>query len=245
MISDDLRKLAEFIPKGSIVILHVGLRGLYDNSDGYSHQALTFLDDIRTHIAPTEIYVPTFTYDFTKSKIFDVQDSPAVVGRFSDEIRRSFASCGKRSLDPIFSIVETENVRSIDSNLVTNAFEGNSIWHYLDGIRHYILNINIPESIISTQLHHLEYTQHVPYRHNKIFEGEVIDLFKKKFDIKYEYFVRDLNKDLKWNRKKIADLARCSGGLIETGTIRSFDWQVLKTALLRELSQDINYLVRK
>ena len=83
MISNEIRHLAESIPKQSVVVLHVGLKGLYDNSKGYEHDALTFLDDIRTQLEPREIYVPTFTYAFTKTKVFDVRSSLAEVGRFS------------------------------------------------------------------------------------------------------------------------------------------------------------------
>jgi aminoglycoside 3-N-acetyltransferase len=175
MITNELRHLADLIQKNSVVVLHVGLSGLYDSSKSYKNQALTLLDEIRAQLAPKEIYVPTFTYNFTKSKIFDVRSTPAEVGRFSEEIRSDPVLGIKRSLDPVFSIVETEVGSLGENGLISNAFGEKSIWHYLDETYHYILNINLPTSIVSTQLHHFEYINHVPYRYKKTFDGDVVD----------------------------------------------------------------------
>ena len=44
MISNEIRHLAESIPKQSVVVLHVGLKGLYDNSKGYQLYANWLVD---------------------------------------------------------------------------------------------------------------------------------------------------------------------------------------------------------
>ena len=245
MISNEILYLANSIPKQSIIVLHIGMRGLYNNNNNnnYGYFALKLLDQIRKILEPKEIYVPTFTYSFTKSGIFDVRATPAEVGRFSEEIRKNPELVVKRSLDPVFSVIETERDDPEDKQIITNAFGENSIWARLDNENHYILNINLTSSIISTQLHHFEYNNNIPYRYLKTFEGEIVDQNGENHHINYDYFVRDLSNDIEWNRKKIADLARSHGGLVETSIIRSFDWQILKRALINEISSNPNFLI--
>lgn len=243
MISSDIRYLAESIPKQSVVVLHIGLKGLYENSKGYEYDALTILDEIRTQLEPRAIYVPTFTYTFPKTKVFDVRNSLAEVGRFSEEIRRSSELGSKRNLDPVFSVIETESDTPKGHKLITNAFGESSIWQSLDNESHYILNVNLPTSIIATQLHYLEYTNNVPYRYLKTFEGNVVDHNGEDHNVNYDYFVRDLSKDTQWNRDKIAGLARSHGAVVETSKVRSFDWQSLKKLLINEMKNDLTYLI--
>jgi len=243
MISSEIRHLAESIPKQSVVVLHVGLKGLYENSKGYEHDALTILDEIRNLLEPRAIYVPTFTYTFTKNKVFDVRNSLAEVGRFSEEIRRRPELGGKRNLDPVFSVIDTESDTPKDNKLIANAFGDSSIWQSLDHERHYILNLNLPTSIVATQLHHLEYTNNVPYRYLKKIEGHIVDHNGEIHNINYDYFVRDLSKNINWNRDKIASLARSHGAVFETSKVRAFDWQSLKKLLVNEMKSDLTYLI--
>ena len=66
------------------------------------------------------------------------------------------------------------------SNIITKAYGNESIWYYLDNKEHYILNINLHEEIISTQLHYLEFIHSVPYRYKKFFNGYLVDWDGKK-----------------------------------------------------------------
>ena len=242
MINSELLELSDNIPKNSILILHVGLKGIYDSSRDFSYQASNLLDEIRKTLSPKEIYIPTFTYNFTQAKLFNVLETTSEVGRFSEEIRKICKSDRNRYLDPVFSVVETE-LRRKTNNVVTDAFGTKSVWHYLDQIEHFILNINLPSQIISTQLHHLEYLYKVPYRYKKIFCGDLFDWDGARQSVQYQYFVRRLDKDYQWNRAKIANTALSHGALIDTGIIRAFDWRILRKTLTHELSNDLYYLV--
>jgi aminoglycoside 3-N-acetyltransferase len=75
---------------------------------------------------------------------------------------------------------------------------------------HIILNINV-DGLIGTYLHFLEFLFKVPYRYKKDFNGQIItnNQIKK---INFEYYVRDLNIDTTWNRKKIIELLQKEGG---------------------------------
>lgn len=79
----------------------------------------------------------------------------------------------------MFSFIETEN-QIQDTNIITKAYGNESIWYYLDNKEHYILNINLHEEIISTQLHYLEFIHSVPYRYKKFFNGNLVDWDGKK-----------------------------------------------------------------
>lgn len=65
------------------------------------------LNMFREIIRPSEIYVPTFSYSFTKTNFFDIKTTPSDTGRFSEEIRLIFQKKRYRTFDPVFSFIET------------------------------------------------------------------------------------------------------------------------------------------
>ena len=243
MIRDSLSGVAKLIPKNSTVIVHARVKNLYGQSCSHSQNSLKLLDDIRQTLSPSEIFVPTFTYSFTKTKIFNVRETPAEVGRFSEEIRKHFAPMLIRTVDPIFSIIETEGKYNNNSEIIVSFFGENSVWRYLDNKAHFILNINLNSPIVSTQLHYLEYTQGVPYRYLKKFDGEVTDWWSERCNLSYQYHVRSLSKNPQWNRGKISQCASEKGALIKCGIVRVFDWVRLKKALNKKLLINKNYLI--
>lgn len=244
MIEHNLKEISNQIPKKSTLVIHIRLKHLSKVFKDYAYWTVKLLDEIRENLHPNEIIVPTFSYEYSKTKSFHIGETPSETGRFSEEIRKYFSSNKKRTIDPIFSTIETEKGSLHNDTICTEAFGNNSIWHYLNDKPHFILNINIPLPIITTQLHYLEYKHHVPYRFMKNFNGEIIDWQNEKREISYQYFVRNHEKYSTWNRKKIAQLAASKGALIQSGPIRAFDWIKLKTALNEELSLNKNYLIQ-
>ena len=92
MIAAYLKSIGKKIPSESKIVLYVKLKGLIHDVDDYNIQADNLLNMIREFLRPSEIYVPTFTYGFTKNFLFDVLDTPSEVGRFSEEIRTIFSA---------------------------------------------------------------------------------------------------------------------------------------------------------
>ena len=243
MIESDLKRVGELIPKGSLIVVHAKVKGLFDYNYGYSFCSLKLLDGIRNFLSPDQIFVPTFTYSFTNTQVLDVKQTPSEVGRFSEEIRRHFIPNQNRTIDPIFSVIETEQKYKAVNSPNLKAFSKESVWHYLHDKPHFILNINLGIPIVSTQLHYLEYEHSVPYRYIKNFKGKIIDWQGSSCNLTYEYFVRDLIRNPQWNRPKISKHVQSKGALLECGAVRVFDWIKLKEVLTKKMSKNKEYLI--
>ena len=245
MIAAYLKNIGNKIPSNSKIVVYVKLKGLIDDGDDYKIQANTLLNMIRDFLQPSEIYVPTFSYSFTKKNFFDVNTTLSEVGRFSEEIRGIFNSKRYRTLDPIFSLVETEKGLFKNHTFNDNSFGPSSIWEYLDQHPHYIVNINLNLPIVSTELHHLEHKIKVPYRHMKNFKGVVRGWDNINSELVYKYYVRDLELNPQWNREKLLTACYKHNLVLECGPIKLFEWNNLSNFLQKKLSYDINYLINK
>jgi len=190
------------------------------------------------------LIVPTYTYSFTKAKIFNRRMSPSEVGRFSEEVRK-ICNINQRSMDPIFSCVDVFNSGIVNNNLSTASFEKNSIFEHWNKINGIVVNFGLNE-IISTQLHHIEFKNNVPYRKNKIFRGHIIDK-NKKFNIEYKFFCRINTKKTFFDRIKILkDLN--SEKLINQKNISNINIMWFRTKdvfnfLSKKIKNDKNYLL--
>ena len=51
--------------------------------NSYKKKSENLLNMFREIIRPSEIYVPTFSYSFTKTNFFDIKTTPSDAGRFS------------------------------------------------------------------------------------------------------------------------------------------------------------------
>ena len=243
MIAAYLKSIGSKIPSDSKIVVYVKLKGLIDDAGDYKTQAYNLLNMIREFLRPSEIYVPTFTYSFTKKNLFDVKSTSSEVGRFSEEIRNIFTSKCYRTLDPIFSVVETEKGSFNNSIFNDNAFGLSSIWEHLDHQPHYIVNINLNLPIIATELHHLEYKIQVPYRYMKNIKGVVRDWDDISREFEYRYYVRDLELNPNWNREKLLTACQNHNLVLEGGPIKLFNWSNLSNFLQKKLFYDINYLI--
>ncbi len=245
MIVTYLKNIGKKIPTNSKLVVYVKLKGLIDDKSNYKIQANNLLNMMREFLRPSEIYVPTFTYTFASENFFNVNNTSSEVGRFSEEIRNIYNSKRYRTLDPIFSVVETENGSFSGSNFNDNAFGPISIWERLNNEPHYIVNINLNSPIISTELHHLEYKTKVPYRYMKSIKGVVVGWDKIKHDFDYDYYVRDLKINPEWNRDKLLSACKKHNLVLEYGPIKLFEWTKLSDFLQKKLSYDINYLINR
>jgi aminoglycoside N3'-acetyltransferase len=243
LIANHLKNIGKKIPSDSKIVVYVKLKGLIDDMSDYETKARSLLNMIRDLLRPSEIYVPTFTYGFTKKNFFKVINTPSEVGRFSEEIRNIFNSKRYRTLDPIFSVVETEKGSFGSKIFNDNAFGPSSIWEQLNHKPHYIVNINLNSPITSTELHHLEYKIKVPYRYTKNIKGEVVGWDNIKHEFDYRYYVRDLELNPEWSRDKLLIACQNHNLVIESGPIKLFEWTNLCNFLQNKLSYDINYLI--
>jgi len=243
MLINSLMKIKKKIDPGSKIILFVRLKGLFNEKTNYKFQTEKLLNIFREVFHPSEIYVPTFTYSFTKKLFFNVKSTPSDVGRFSEEIRLIYQKKCYRTFDPVFSLVETENGLFKDKDINNNAFGKKSIWRYLNNQKHYVVNVNLDSPIMATQLHYLEYESKVRYRYMKYFNGSVQNWNNTKSNVKYGYYVRKIKINSNWNRKKILKICQDQKFVLESGPVKFFEWLKLSKFLKKKLSLNPNYLI--
>jgi len=239
------------IPSNKILFPHVRLKGLKQKNDilNLEYEALTqlLLDSFTDVFQPKTILVPTFTYSFTNSGIYHRNFSKSEVGRFSEEVRRKFATY--RTPDPVFNVVDTtDHLVKLDGLDYTTAFGINTLYEYLDDQDAVIVNFDINKPIISTQLHQIEKLNDVPYRYDKQFEGIICHDENQFTEIDYTYFVRDLDRDPNWDRSKIREY------LIEEGVLQVASLDGVKVTAIfaqdkrkyisKQLSDDPEFLIK-
>ena len=149
------------------------------------------------------ILVPTFTYSFTKTGIYLRTNTPSEVGRFGEETRLAFDTA-QRTMNPVFSVIDCHLVMNSNEISQGTAFARHSLWEDLNNIGHICLYIKLQVPPISTHLHFIEARHQVPCRSPKTFQGRVSTDGPEWTNESYEYYVRDLERDTRWRRDKIA-----------------------------------------
>jgi len=134
------------IPSNKILFPHVRLKRIKqkDNILNLEYEALTrlLLDSFTDVFQPKTILVPTFTYSFTNNGVYHRNFSKSEVGRFSEEVRRKFATY--RTPDPVFNVVDTtDHLAELDGLDYTTAFGSNTLYEYLDDQDAVIINFDI------------------------------------------------------------------------------------------------------
>jgi len=132
---------------------------------------------LRSHISLIEelclgkpIWMPTFNYDFPKTGIYSVNDSPSQVGRINEYFRKNVAHW--RSAVPIFSFagVGKNYPDFLDEEI--NPFGGKSLFDILAKQKSVLLHYG---SWHNTVYHYCEgMSQNLCYRYDKLFSGKVM-----------------------------------------------------------------------
>lgn len=242
------------LPQDRLVVVHVRLKDLVhpselgDADQGIDYAALSLeliaaLDEL---YSPIGILVPAFTYSFTKTGIYDRANTPSEVGRFGEEIRLAFPPA-QRTMNPVFSVIDCHSILKSDELSEDTAFGRHSLWNQLNEIGHICLNVNLQVPLISTHLHFLEACQQVPYRYPKTFQGRVSADGLGWNEISYEYYVRDLDRDTRWRRAKIASFLKSHDVLHDHSRgeilLRWFDSTRMAPVLEAALRKDPEFFV--
>ena len=238
----NLKKIIDFIPDSENIFFHAGISSLkkFNNYKTITLKLLGILEKKNLK----SLIVPTYTYSFTKEKIFNRKMSPSEVGRFSEEVRK-ICKIHQRSIDPIFSCVDVFNSGIVNDYLHTASFEKNSIFEYWNNINGILVNFGLNE-IVSTQLHYIEFKNNVSYRKNKLFKGHIIDQ-NKKMKIEYNFFfIKNINKNFFEKSKILKDLI--SENLINQRNISNINIMWFRSRdvfnfLSKKIQNDKNYLL--
>lgn len=163
---------------------------------------LTSKDDFLTSISSTlcasvraddnqgTILIPTFTYNFCKSSVYDKNNSACEVGVLGEYFRKTKNVW--RSNDPIFNYVILGRDTNKYKIVSKSCFGANSLFDVM-------LKNNAKIIVFGTSntgctlIHHAEEYMQVPYRCYKAFNGVMIDENGMERECSINYFVRRLD----------------------------------------------------
>lgn len=214
------------LPSHQPILVHVGIRDLRDRWGLSTAEASELLLELLLERDPGRLFVPAFTYSFTKSREYSRAGSPSEVGGFSEHVRTS-KEASLRTLDPVFSCVDVLDTGFSRGEINHDVFGERSLWHLWDNLDGLIVNIGLPK-LISTQVHYIETRFGVPYRYNKVFPGRVVDeTAGTSTEVDYHYNVRDLDEDPQWDRGRLRAMLEAAG------VLHAFAWEGVEVMFMR------------
>ncbi|WP_335923449.1 AAC(3) family N-acetyltransferase [Shewanella chilikensis] len=191
-------------------------------------------------IVPNEyLLVPTFSYQFPKTLLFDLDNTPSEVGHISEFYRNNFASW--RSNDPMFSVSGAGHNLATE-NEIQCPFGNSSVFSKISDSNGYILFYGADFSS-ATIIHHIEYKAGVKYRYWKTFEGiRRQSGLSKKVTLKSHFRPMGKHLDYDWPRL-ISDLFEVSILNLHFSSVIGCNAQKLIEFWLSKLETDPFYLL--
>jgi len=230
------------IKTGQLVMCHSFLGGLGKLDGGPQIVIETLLDKVGTE---GTIIVPTFTYSYFNSELYDVNNSPSKVGVLGDSVRSLPNAI--RSLDPVFSMAAIgRNSSNLMKRHTKNSFGNGSIYQNLCENDLHILLLGCDFTSLSLFMH-LEKINNVNYRFDKIFKGRSR---KDTDDWKDEviHFVRKTDMGFETDRNKIGKIIEidkmCKLAKYGYGVHRYISAKSVADIVKVQLTQDPNILIK-
>lgn len=152
------------------------------------------------------ILIPTYNYQFTKRKKFNVFKSPCEVGELGNFVIKKFPL--NRTNEPIFShVVKGNYEKAILNCSVDEAFGEKSVFKFIfkENFKIFCFCCS-PASM--TFLHFIEKEHRVKYRYNKYFKSKI---FRNKKYFKFSYLYQVGNRRIDYSikeRKVVSALKR-------------------------------------
>jgi aminoglycoside 3-N-acetyltransferase len=148
------------------------------------------------------LVVPSFTYSFTKSELFDVQNSKSVLGAFSECFRQRDGVV--RSRDPIFSVCAIGKHKfQFEQVGIDDCFGEDSCFGLLYKLNGKVMNLGCDFDVTFT--HYVEQKRTVSYRYFKCFIGNITDR-EDTVEVTTKYYVGDTNINYTQDLTKLRNL---------------------------------------
>ena len=193
------------IKKGDNVIIHSNIAGLFQFYDkGKDNSCKVLISYLKKHIGKNgKIVIPTYNYEFTKNKSFNVKTSPSEVGYFSNYLIKK--NWRKRTLDPVFSHLIFGKIKKFHLQKINcEAFGNNSLFSYLKKNNFKIICFCCSTDTM-TYIHYIEYLFKVNYRYIKNFNGVIVN-DRTRTKVTYKYNVGKKKYDYSLKERKINNL---------------------------------------
>lgn len=153
--------------------------------------AQTLLDVLLDAAGPAAtLLISTFNFDFPRSRLFDVAQSPAQTGAFGSMLLARHAA--SRTPIPFYSfLVFGAQAEALLSRRFANSTGEDSVFEWMMARHTSLVTIGHHYVKAMTSTHHAEQIAGVSYRHVKLFSGQVVGLHQSA-DVEVTFFARDL-----------------------------------------------------
>jgi len=170
-LRDDLKTIQKKISSGPVLLhtdlLQIGLVADPSNRTQFCMTYEAILDEV---FGQQGYLIPTFNYDYCRTAVYDVVETPSEVGALTDYYRRNYPGCRTRT--PIFHFCIRHH-RGFTLETHTNCFDDQSTFGELVRAGGAVLFLGAPLNA-NTFVHHVEELSKVPYRFHKTFSGTVV-----------------------------------------------------------------------
>ena len=187
-----------------------------NKSKNFINIALKLMSNDIENLFGKNYILPTYNYDFPKSKIFNLNKDVSQTGIFTEFCRKK--SSFYRSNIPIFSsISRKKNLIINNHNKIINPFDKNSEWENLYLKKGKIVNFG---SLFSpTYIHYIEhkYQGTLHYRYFKKFNGKIKLTTNIKKTVELEFMVRTRS-----IKEPLYDVKKIKNELIREGILKSY-----------------------
>jgi aminoglycoside 3-N-acetyltransferase len=147
-----------------------------------------FRDALLAAVPRGTVVVPTFSYRFCESGVYDATTTPSEVGLFTEFFRRDPRAV--RSSHPIFSVAAIGvDVDYVCRRLSRSSYGAGSVFERLYAADAKLLHFDVPLADACTFAHFPEQKIGVPYRYSKHFQG-VSTVSGKSTEGDWEFYVR-------------------------------------------------------
>ena len=233
------------IKKSDKIIIHSNIAGLLQFYGNNKEAACkVFFSFLKKYLGKKGVIViPTYNYQFTKNKRFNIKTSPSEVGFLSNYLLKKYWK--KRTLDPIFSHLIFGKIKNYNvKKFHLEAFGYDSIFASLLKNNFKILCFCCSTEKI-TFIHFIEYFFKVHYRYIKLFQN-FLEYKKRKKKIIYKYFVGKKKYNYSFKEKKI-NILRDHTNFIKS-TFGRFECHSVKCDYLfqsigKRMKRDKNFLI--
>jgi aminoglycoside N3'-acetyltransferase len=213
-----LQQLARVIhPEDDVVVIFSGIWGFGSKLGLPIKSVPNYLIDVICEFAGDSktVVFPTYTYGFTKSRVFDVQHTKPETGILPNCAfkREDF----KRTHCPLNSYAargpKTEEIMSIQGSSI---WADDSVMGWFDKVNAKICVLGETWHQACTHFHRIEEILQVPYRYYKTFPGEVLSNGEHPKKVEPKMFVRPLGVEMVRDYTKIEPIMKKHGFILES-----------------------------
>ncbi len=247
--SDLLEMLRKFeADQCDVLYVHTGMQfGLPNIKLGRS-ALLDLLADILYKLNVSTIIMPTYTFSFCNSEVFDREKTPSSMGALNEYLRKHHY--WKRSRDPLMSNIVYGKEQSLVTNIGKNSVGRDSTFDLLAKSGHKVKFLFMGPCVHDcfTYMHYLEDVKKVPYRYDFEFSGTIID-GELTYEDKYTLFIRDAGVEA-GGGAKIYENILIERGLakfesVGGGAITVLDLESAQETYLELLDKSPNFYINK